>query len=785
MRSNWWAPRKAPHAARMGVPLEDLLRCQLAGYRARAPSSAEPLPLEVSVNGGAIVVTPVPDDQPVARTAEPAAEPPAVDAADDEQRREAEEEEKRLNDRLAEEQGEIDAARGALREMVRDGGAAPGPRPSVASVAPLLAGLAAVVAGGIAEAYQFGLPYLDAIGVDTRNLRGELAREPLGIIAGFAFAVAAAAAISTLAHWVYGLARSLDRGQSSWRRALALVGLALALGGIVLGTVVGIAGMRHVVGDAAQSLRSAGTSPGDSPMDVFLWVTAAMPIAIAHVTHILGGRWRQRREQVDQRRNWEEAVAVPRRARERLQQVLSLLEAEHRESERARDAARARRLVVVRKPADAVRSTRDSQSRRNQQDQVRRRLGESFVRAMVAALERDRLEYLVAVQRYARKTARPRIGRALVALAVVLPVLLAAAAVLAGCGAAPAAPLPLHTEIVCPVDAGGRLLCPASERAAALAAWSDRALAHPGSRLTLWGAGMDRRSVRRRQIAEVPHHWGGGVLAAKAALLQLARTALATDDTDRDDVVSFSHDCAALPGETTLIVLGDTAVRLAPRAEPMHLAVVCDLSDSVGGLACTPGVTAALFDRWLAGGLAPRASFTIQIVARSRDGVSAAFAATVPDVSPGATAAFALATRAELAHSTELSMRVNASAIAEALHVAASDLREQPGRHALVLLSDLRQVTNGAWNFERSIPSAGEFVSWLKQRSLVAPLRDVELIVCGLHHGHAPSSGPWDAAMAAQLEQVWRAAFREMGAHEPTIVKDCDQTALTLRVGPV
>jgi hypothetical protein len=102
------------------------------------------------------------------------------------------------------------------------------------------------------------------------------------------------------------------------------------------------------------------------------------------------------------------------------------------------------------------------------------------------------------------------------------------------------------------------------------------------------------------------------------------------------------------------------------------------------------------------------------------------------------------------------------SAIAEALHVALGDLQRHRGNLRMVVHSDLRQVTPGRWNFERSVPKPATFLRWLEEQRLVGDLRNVDLRLAGMHHRRAPGAAPFDAKLAEQVEVVWRDAFGRM-----------------------
>ena len=107
--------------------------------------------------------------------------------------------------------------------------------------------------------------------------------------------------------------------------------------------------------------------------------------------------------------------------------------------------------------------------------------------------------------------------------------------------------------------------------------------------------------------------------------------------------------------------------------------------------------------------------------------------------------------------------RPHASALAEALHFAVSELSEFPGTHALYVLSDLRQTTPGVWHFESAIPSKRRFLDDLRTRELLPDLTGYRITV--LMHERAKSNGEAFTAREAQvLRELWQAYFRTCGA---------------------
>jgi hypothetical protein len=345
---------------------------------------------------------------------------------------------------------------------------------------------------------------------------------------------------------------------------------------------------------------------------------------------------------------------------------------------------------------------------------------------------------------------------------------------------------PLHAAVICIAGTGElESACSAGERVVAFDAWVAEAIHHPGSTFTVWTVAGSRTSIRSHTVACVPSSWGGGVMRAKAAFIAAARqraggTLVSGDRASPPCAMSVS----TAPGVHSVRMIGggsgapqwlaDTMTGRGSSA-PLHAAVLCDRSDSGRGATCTRTALVATYDAWVRdGGAAAEATFTVYLVGTSRDTARRMWAFTTPHSSPGERMAVLLGAGAELEGLLSLPAESNASAIAEALDVASSELADRPGRRQLIVLSDLRQFTRGVWNFERRIPSAADFIRWLDRSQLVADLHDTPVIVCGLHNERAPSSGPFDARLAAAVREIWEAAFRRMGVPTLELYARCD-----------
>ena len=146
---------------------------------------------------------------------------------------------------------------------------------------------------------------------------------------------------------------------------------------------------------------------------------------------------------------------------------------------------------------------------------------------------------------------------------------------------------------------------------------------------------------------------------------------------------------------------------------------------------------------------------------------------SVPEASVGERVAFLVGARAQLGQLVTESVEKNASAIIEAINAAVTKLRERRGRYQLVVLSDMRQFTP-EWDFEATVPQTPIFMTWLKKTHLLTDLRDIPVLVCGLHTRRSAGRGPFTASRAAQLQALWEQIFRGMGAPQLTIFTSCE-----------
>jgi hypothetical protein len=345
---------------------------------------------------------------------------------------------------------------------------------------------------------------------------------------------------------------------------------------------------------------------------------------------------------------------------------------------------------------------------------------------------------------------------------------------------------PIHFHLVCPAGPDGQTVaCESTERLAHFTAWVNDALSRPGSTFSIWSAGPTRQGSRLFFAACIPPHWRPPVWKAKAAFMAGARQGALGSQSGLSVPESCRPPGPQAPGSNRLAVSASAAplqadvwqkVASASTAPPLHLAVVCDRSDSTDGAACNPPSLLRAFDLWTGDGLLlPGASLSVDMVGAPRQYLRAVFHLTVPDLPVGERVAFVIGARMELAQLLNGLVEKYASTIAEAISASVSRLRERRGRYQLVLLSDLLQISPGAWNFEASLPPSNDFIAWLRKTNLAPDLRDIPVLACGVHTGQSlGGNGPYTPAYATRLRDLWERALLAMGAPQVRLFSSCD-----------
>lgn len=370
-----------------------------------------------------------------------------------------------------------------------------------------------------------------------------------------------------------------------------------------------------------------------------------------------------------------------------------------------------------------------------------------------------------------------------VVIAVTLGMLAGTSAVSADTAPGPAR---VDVELICGLaPTAGTLDCSPDDLRGAFDAWVKQAILLPDSAFVVWSIGHDRSAVVPAYVACIPESWGSGVLEAKAEYLRRGRELAGV--ADPTNPIRFPSNCglpqADAEGAREIRVLSPTLVRIADafsavppsNDQPLHVAVVCDRSNSGLGRTCTQRNIVAAFDRWLQESkVVPGSTFTSYGVGRSFDTAKMEFRVSIDSGAPIATVGALLGARNEI-HVRGSDADDNASAVAEAIAVAGTELHERSGRRELIILSDLREFLAGIWNFERSVPSPAVFFDWLKRTGLLTDLHDTKVLACGAHNGRSPDAGPFAPQLAAAVRETWQVALRAMGAVDLRIVSQCDE----------
>ena len=162
------------------------------------------------------------------------------------------------------------------------------------------------------EAYQLAVPYLDSIGVDTTRLGREWHFNPIGVLSGAGFALAATAGLFYVWHLLIRCAVALSR---SWDSAAPVVIMCRVAGifflccGLFVATIF-IANLRHSTTNRiidVQALQHGQASGTDMGTGVFVVLTLIVPFTAASLHYTLGqsAYWQRRRDIIAKRAQWD------------------------------------------------------------------------------------------------------------------------------------------------------------------------------------------------------------------------------------------------------------------------------------------------------------------------------------------------------------------------------------------------------------------------------------------------------------------------------------------------
>jgi hypothetical protein len=262
-----------------------------------------------------------------------------------------------------------------------------------------LLGYLAVFAMIACEAYQFAIPFLNTIGVDVSNLASELVGNRIGVLQGFGFAGAAAAAV---AHAWYLTIRSAASIPQRWGAEAPGV-TAMRAGGActlclcLIGITYGIASMRHGAALSAGTFLGLQHGQASTPrmgIGVFVLLTLLVPFAAAYLVHRLSEspfwvRWQVIREKQDQ---WDRDDTQRHLAGQRLADRLRQRQEKRDRIEQRRDALRHKRRELAERAQAAER-------RRLARLDTARQYGVAYAHSLLAALTRDRHYFIRAARK--------------------------------------------------------------------------------------------------------------------------------------------------------------------------------------------------------------------------------------------------------------------------------------------------------------------------------------------------------------------------------------------------
>jgi hypothetical protein len=380
--SSYWAARLA---VRAGIPVDDFLQHRLAQRLTALPIPPSRLPLTITVEEHGAVLT-VAHQTPTRRApwldsflrAEgSAALAPEVQLAQadvarlaarlDAQRKRVDELGRELEDSTRGQELADPADAAQAQQMGR-----PQVPPPIGLGLQLL-GLALL----LAETWQLAVPCLEAAGIHTLDLAGELHRNPVGLVLGGLFALGASASLFLFAHLALRRGRDLFGEQPARRR---------------LGTGLAVTGALALAVSMAWSV--AGMRPGASrPVDLeyarvtLFLIALAIPLTTAWLMQLARQMNDERAEALDGARAWD-------REHYRSFAELSRRAAVLGEEERRLMRLELERLAAIRRlralQQRIVRAERMAADAADEEEQDLLRLGQ----AIAASLELDRYEYL-------------------------------------------------------------------------------------------------------------------------------------------------------------------------------------------------------------------------------------------------------------------------------------------------------------------------------------------------------------------------------------------------------
>lgn len=242
------------------------------------------------------------------------------------------------------------------------------------------------------------------------------------------------------------------------------------------------------------------------------------------------------------------------------------------------------------------------------------------------------------------------------------------------------------------------------------------------------------------------------------------------------------------PARRLIQIAGALLVSLAVLFAMSHVAladtaanfiIICDDSSSAAGYSCNPETLSALGLMWSEkADEAGQGSFQLFLIDRDFDSTSMLFSITYPDHFPGPVTAHKKKWRNDfirsLGEKTRDMPHDKGSAIVEGIY--RSSLRmPKNGETVIFILSDMREVSgDGAFNFERRVPTEKEFTRWLHNRAIIPDFgSSTRIQVCGCHPYTPGGTSKMTSRNYNQLISLWQAVFKEWRV-EASISEACD-----------
>ncbi|HEX9291592.1 MAG TPA: hypothetical protein VF904_18885 [Anaeromyxobacteraceae bacterium] len=247
--SSAWSARLA---VRAGIALEDFLRHRLARHLAALPVPPARLPVVLRIDEGGAIATSAaasgarraPWLESFLRAEGPAALGHEIQMAQadvarlaariEAQRKRVDEEERELEATARATEVADPADEAQARQMGRP------PVPPPIGLGLQLFALALL----LAETWQLGVPCLEAAGIRTHDLPGELHRNPVGVVLASLFVLGASASLFLFAHLALRRGLELVEGQPEARRRLSTGAAGTAAAALAIAMAWSISGMR-------------------------------------------------------------------------------------------------------------------------------------------------------------------------------------------------------------------------------------------------------------------------------------------------------------------------------------------------------------------------------------------------------------------------------------------------------------------------------------------------------------------------------------------------------------